>query len=530
MKRYIFCGLALLAMGCNKGFLNVNNNPNQPSSGAPSLIFTNAVSFTATIINGNGGSGFGDFFNLNYPMSYDALSSNYQVAYNITRNNYTSTDFAGVWTDIYHNLNDYLQVEEGAEAGGEPFLVAGSKVMEALDYQMLVDAYGDVPYSQALQLPGGVTNPAYDRAQDIYNGCLGKLDTAIAIFESDSVTGPGMYNPGSADILFGGTATSWVQLANTLKLRILLHEINVSSQATTIQAEAAKIAADPNGCLGSGQTAYVNPGYATDAAAHLNPLWSTMGYTITGALANADQSANSYFIAKLGGYNDPRTGFFYLCALSTGLPSGNPFGIPTNASATYVGSGPQVDANSGSTIFPYNVSTSQTSWGILKSATQPAILVSSWESLFLQAEAIERGLLPGGDAAAKTAYEAAITDNFNYLNVYTDGTTTGAPSDYASTYYGQAITNVGWTASTDKIQAIITQKYISLCFTNVEEAWTDYRRTGYPSDLPLSTDPAAIYPRVLRFVYPQSEYDSNDANVEKEGTVSPVAPTIFWMP
>lgn len=527
--KYTFCGLVLFALACNKNFLNVNNNPNAPSSGAPSLIFTNAVTFTATIINGNGGSGYGDFFNLNYPMSYEALSSNYQVAYNITRNNYTSTDFAGVWTDIYHNLNDYLQVEQGASVGGEPFLVASAKVMEALDYQMLVDAYNDVPFSQALQLPGGVTNPAYDAAQGVYNACLGELDTAITILESDSVTGPGMYNPGSADPMFGGASTSWVQLANTIKLRILLHEVNVSSQSATIQAEAAKIASDANGCLGAGQTAFVNPGYATDASSHLNPLWSTMGYTITGALANADQSANSYFIAKLGAYNDPRVGFFYLCNPSTGLPVGNPFGIPTNASSTYVGSGAQTDAN-GNTIYPYNIATSQSLWGILQSPTQPSILVSSWESLFLQAEAAERGLLPGGDAAARSDYEAAITDDFTYLNVYTDGNNSGNPSSFASAYFGQPLVNVGWTSSPDKIQAIITQKYISLCFTNVEEAWTDYRRTGYPGDLPLSTDPAALYPRVLRFIYPQSEYDSNKDNVDKEGTVSPVSPKIFWMP
>ncbi|TDW95721.1 SusD/RagB family nutrient-binding outer membrane lipoprotein [Dinghuibacter silviterrae] len=526
--RYLFFGLVFVVCGCSKGFLNVNSNPNAPSSGAPSLIFTNAEAFTATIINGNGGSGFGDFFNLNYPMSYEALSSNYQVAYNITRNNYTSTDFAGVWTDIYHNLNDYLQVGEGAS--GEPFLAAGAKVMEALDYQMLVDGYGDIPYSQALQLPQGVTNPSYDNAQAVYNACLGKLDSAIAIFESDSVTANGSYNPGNADIIFQGSPASWVQLANTLKLRLLLHEVTVSSQASTIQAEAAKIAADPNGCLGAGQTAFVNPGYAKDAASHLNPLWSTMGYSITGALANADQSANSYFMAKLASYNDPRVGFFYLCDPSTGQPSGNPFGIPTNASATYVGSGPQVNASTNSIVYPYNVSTSLATWGILQGATQKSILVSSWESLFLQAEAIERGLLPGGDAAAEAAYQSAITDHFTYLSVYTNGTVSAAPSTFAAAYYGQALANVGWTSSPDKIQAIITQKYISLCFTNAEEAWTDFRRTGFPGDLPLSTDPAALYPRVLRFIYPQSEYDSNKDNVEKEGTVSPVSPKIFWMP
>ena len=242
-----------------------------------------------------------------------------------------------------------------------------------------------------------------------------------------------------------------------------------------------------------------------------------MGYTITGALANPDQSPNTYFIDKLGAYGDPRVCFIYCCSPFTGQPSGNPFGIPTNSGATYVGSGPAAAP-------PYNVSPTVSTWGILQGPTQPSILVSGWESLFLQAEAVYRGLLPGGDLVAEADYEAAITDDFLYLQVYTDGSTTGDPADFARAYYAQNIPDVGWAASPDKLRAIITQKYISLCFTNVEEAWTDYRRTGFPADLPLSTDPGALYPRVLRLIYPQSEYDANAASVAKEGAVTPVSP------
>jgi len=505
----VYMALALLASGCGKGFLDVNDNPNAPVNGAPALLFTNALASTAAIVNGD------DFFTLNYPLCYEALNSDYQVAYTITRNGYTSSDFTCVWTDIYHNLNDYLQVEKG----GAPFLAAASKVMEALDYQMLVDGYNDIPYAQALQLGSGITHPGYDRGQAVYDACIAKLDTAIGLLESDSVQAGGAYNPGSADILFGGAPNAWAQLANTIKLRMLLHEAAVAPSA--VRTEAARIAADPNGCLS--RTAFINPGYATDASQHLSPLWSTMGYTITGALANPDQSPNTYFIDKLGAYGDPRVGFFYCCSPFTGQPSGNPFGIPTNTGATYVGSGPTATP-------PYNVPAPVSTWGILQGPAQASILVAAWESLFLQAEAVYRGLLPGGDAVAEADYEAAITEDFVYLQVYTDGNTTGDPAGFARAYFTQNIPDVGWAASPDKFRAIITQKYISLCFTNVEEAWTDYRRTGFPADLPLSTDPGALYPRVLRFVYPQSEYETNAASVAKEGAVTPVSPKIFWMP
>jgi hypothetical protein len=502
-----------IVFGCGKGYLNVNNNPNAPTSGASALIFTNAEVQTAAMINN-------DFFELNYYMDYTSLE---YLLLNIARNNITSSDFSGFWGDAYHNLQDYRTIELGT---GAPFLTAAAKTMEALDFQMLVDAYNDIPYTQALQLPTGVTNPAYDPGQTVYNGCLAKLDSAVAIFESDSVTAAGAYNPGTADVMFQGSATAWIRFANTLRLRLILHEINVTSQAATIQAEAAKIAADPNGLIGAGQTAFVNPGYSTDLQGHLNPLWTSIGYNISGTVINNEQRANTYVMGKLAGYNDPRTPYFYV-SNAQGQVEGNPTGDPNNANTTYVGSGIGPDPNTPNPP-PFGIS-GPSVYGILQSPTMPAIILSSWESLFLQAEAIDRGLLPGGDAAAMNAYQQAITENFKYLNVYTDGHTSGDATTFATNYYSQNIPDVGWAASPDKIQAIITQKYISLCYTNVEEAWTDFRRTGFPADLAVSDDPAVLYPHILRFIYPQSEYDANAANVAKEGNVTPVAPPIFWM-
>jgi hypothetical protein len=518
IKLLIFIFGAAITGGCGKKYLDVNTNPNAPASGASVLIFTNAETQTANTINGD------DLFNADYFMDYKSLV---YLLYNISRNNYTSNDFTAFWSDCYHNLQDYVTIEAAAKAGGQPFLVAASKTMEALNFQMLADAYGNIPYSQALKLPQGVTNPAYDPGQTVYNGCIAQLDSAIAIFESDSVTAPGAYNPTNGDVLFQGNAVSWIQLANTLKLRMLLHEINVGAQSAAIQAEAAKIAADPNGCLGAGQTAFINPGYSTDQAGHLSPLWGKRGYNINGGVINNEQRANTYFINKLASLHDPRTAFFY-CSTADGKVEGNPTGQPNNANATYIGSG--VGPSPTSPLPPPYGIAGPALYGILQSPTQPAILMASWESLFLQAEAAHRGLLPGGDAAAKAFYQQAISDNFKYLNVYTNGLTSGDPLAFATTYYSQAVVDAGWDASPDKLEAIITQKYISLCLTDVEEAWTDFRRTGFPADLAISNDPAVLYPRVLRLIYPQSEYNANADNVQKEGDVTLVTPKIFWMP
>src|ERR1700759_317055 len=111
----VFLLTLLVASGCGKKYLDVNNNPNAPTSGASVLIFTNAETQTAATING------GDFFNVDYFMDYKSLI---YLFYNISRNNYTSNDFTGVWTDCYHNLQDYATIGSSAKASGAPFLVA----------------------------------------------------------------------------------------------------------------------------------------------------------------------------------------------------------------------------------------------------------------------------------------------------------------------------------------------------------------------------------------------------------------------
>ena len=511
----------VLITSCQKHFLDVNTNPNNPTSADPALVFTNALSQTASIVT----SDYGGLF---FPENYVSLSTEYQVAFNITRNNYTSSDFTNGWYDNYHNLEDYDFIEQTAQAEGKNFLVAAAKTMKALGFQMLVDTYNDVPYTQALQLSNNISTPSYDKGQAIYGALILKLDSAISIFENSASLSS--YNPGSADVMFGGNATLWAQFANTLKLRLLLHEINVSSQSSFIQSEAAKIAADPVGCLGAGTSASVNPGYTNDASSHLSPLWANFGYNINGGYANSDESANSYFISKLSSFNDTRLGYFY-GTNGSGQIQGNPFGIPSNAVASFLG-GTVNKSNSNNLPYAYSGSSYPSTWGILQNYSQSAIILSSWESLFLQAEATLRGLLPGGSAAAGALYNQAITDNFTYLNVFTDGNTyDGNPADWAAAYYSQNIPNVGWAASSSNyLQAIIVQKYISLCLTDVLEAWTDFRRTGYPADLPVSNDPAKVYNYIYRFIYPQGEYNTNATQVNKEGTITPVSPKIFWMP
>ncbi len=508
-----------LVMGCEKNFLDINDNPNAPAQADPALVLTNALTQTDRIVSV-------DYLFLNGTQNYYGSSVRAGTPGPVVTNNFTSSDFASSWLDNYHNLNDYNYIEKNAGSSNKWFLVGVAKIMKALNFQMLVDTYNDVPYTEALDLRN--ITPKYDKGQEVYNASIHQLDSAIAILENTPLVSD--YSPGNADVMFRGNTTMWIKFANTLKLRMLLHEINVSSQQTMITAEMQKIANDPVGLLGPGESAMINPGYSTDAESHLNPLYSNIGYGFTGRASLIGATANSYFISKLDKYNDPRVGYFYTTN-ANGKVEGNPLGNGNNAATSYFG-GPVNLQNSNKLPFGFvpPLGTSiPTKWGVLQSPSQASIILSSWESLFLQAEAVQRGLLPG-DAAK--LYSEAVTDNFIYLNVFTDGKTFDShPENWATAYLSQNIVNVGWQASSaNPLQAILIQKYISLCITGPLESWTDYRRTGYPLDLPFSSSSNRLFDYPYRFIYPQSEYNTNSQNVEAEGKITPVSPKIFWMP
>lgn len=514
----------MLSVGCGKHFLDVNTNPNQPSTADPALVLSAALTSSAKIVAS-------DYVYINGTQNYYGSSSNAATPGPVSTNNLTSSDFAGSWNDNYLVLQNYQFIETEAAATSKWFLVAAAQTMKAFHFGMLVDTYNDVPFSQALQESNGIFTPKYDKGQDVYDSCVKLLDSAVSIFENASLLSA--YNPTTADVMFGGNQNEWAQFANTVKMRLLLHMINVSSQQSLIQSEMQLIAADPNGCLGAGESALVNPGYSTASSANMSPLYSTVGYTINNNYAFIGAVANSYFISKLNSYNDPRIGYFYN-ANAAGQVTGAAIGIGGNPTASYFGGDVnlQLVHSNGTLTYPFNFPYQTglpSQWGLMQSPSQPAILISSWESEFLQAEAVQRGLLPG---SAQALYEQAITDNFAWLNVFTDGNTANLSTGYWSTaYLAQNIANVSWAASSaDPLGAILTQKYISECFTDPLESWTDYRRLGYPKDLPYTNNPARIYAYPFRFIYPQVEYSTNAANVNAEGTITPVSPKIFWMP
>ncbi|QJD96585.1 SusD/RagB family nutrient-binding outer membrane lipoprotein [Mucilaginibacter robiniae] len=478
--------LAIAESSCKKNFLELSTNPNQPSVATPQLILTGALKTSAGIINGTGYTQYGNW------MGYLSWSTSYQPNVALEQYTFTTADY-NVFTPLYANISNYSALTSSTT---EPYFQAIAKIMTVYDYQQLVDNYNNVPYFNAIQATSNLT-PTYDSGSAIYDDLLKQLDASISLIQKASSSA---LNPGTSDVMFQGNMTKWLKFANTLKLRLAIRQSNISSKTSALKTAIA--ATSSIGYIDATFHAAVNPGYlSVDAnGGQQSPFWISYGYTQsgTGQTNNLQYQANSYAVSFYSNDNDPRLTLAYQANASGNIVA-TPFGATSTTPAGQTGSkfGP----------------------GLLKSPTMDAIIMNSSEALFLQAEAVNAGYI-SGDAA--TLYKAGITASFTEFGV------TNA-SAAAATYYAQSAIAYPTTGAAAQEKAIIVQKWAALNGYGFLEAYNEYRRTGYPDNIPLSVYPGANAPnQVTRILYPAIEYQTNAANVAAQGNIDRFTSKIFW--
>jgi len=506
----------VFASGCKK-YLDVNNNPNQPTVVTPNVVLSAGLTGSAVAvgIDFNAVNRYMGFWSRSGNYVADAVNEQYQF-----NNSMTDADFA----EEYTVLNRYHYIETAGTINGLPFYVGVAKTMEALHFSRLVDIYGNVPYSQAFN-PVKYEKPKYDDAATIYGELITKLDSAVTVFQAaatyyKSAPKTQITTDDQYDLIFGRGAgvapalrmTEWIQLANTIKLMLLLHEAapGVITDAYRT-AEIAKITANGAGYLPAGLSAAVNPGYSNTSNKQ-NPFYAFFETPTAANVALGEFRANSYAIGFYNMGSDERGNFFYGAPYTNGLPQGNYDGDPnslTNTVTSQIG-GDGDQAAYGATL---------ANAGTLKSSAQDQLIISDFESLFIQAEAAQRGWITG---SAATFYKEAVEQSFRYLNAGLYGT--GDPKDDADDYLAgngnlTSPTNtdyVVFAGAKDPLGVIMTQKWASLNSINPISVWTDYRRTGYPVSSILSISHSTTHVKnaiPTRYLYPQSELNTNSANV-----------------
>jgi hypothetical protein len=496
----ISAAIALIVFAsCKKSWLDVNTNPNQLPSSSPEFVFTSGVARTAAFLDPNE---LGAYWSAQWTQSNTYIISPSQFQYQFNNTNF---NFFDTWYDI---LEDFQYVINNADANKQPFYKGPAKVMKAYIYQQLVDAYGDVPYSEALK---GVSKlaPKFDKQKDIYEDLIKQLDSAIVDIRANAPTA--VQKP--ADIVFAGNQTSWVRFANSLKMRILIRQSRIPGRDTYIIPEINKAAATPEGFLAAGQDVTVNPGYL-QSNGKMNPFYERWGYTATNsaqALARYPR-LTTFLFSNLITNNDT----FRLKRIA--WPKGGESAGNAQIVANYVG-------------VPYGVSsgylaqnTSYLGPSVITKGefSRAMVLMTAAESFFLLAEAKERYAaavtLPN---TSQMYYEQGVIESFRL---------TGATAAYGASAATTLLTSgkdlADWTASPDKLKAIWMQKYIALVNFGGFEAWAEYRRTNFPT-IPMSASaaPGATFP--VRLFYPSTEKGSNP-NVPVQAATTVFTDRLFW--
>jgi|NGEPerStandDraft_6_1074524.scaffolds.fasta_scaffold00592_10 hypothetical protein len=503
MKKLIILLTVLLVLGsaCKKDFLNIDEtNPNSASAVPANLVLPAALNSVAVLVATPGNYSFVYLWHGAWSISNAYVQPSALTSYNIL-----NSDYQVIWDNSYLALQNLDYVVKSSSASSQKNFRAIGLIMEVYLFHNLVDCYGNIPYKEALK--GGdatqILKPAYDAQQGIYEDLAIKIDTAINLIQSASADAAAV---GSADIIYQGDMGKWARFANTLKLRMLMNQADMTGRHDYIVGALATTTSV--GFLGAGEGAMLNPGYL-QTTYKMNPFWEEF-YKQDGSL-QAD--ALGYYVANqdacdfLTANNDPRKLRLFQPYTGTSI-QGNHFG------ALVLNTVPN---------------TSKLGFGLLQGYNQSTPILTDIESLFLQSEAAMRGYITDDP---KALFESAVTQSILYLGQKASQD----PSSYvpltaanATTYLGQVKPLVNYDATPNKLQVIITQKWLAMIGMNPMTLWTDYRRTGFPDFLHFTADPARLSDTPpVRLLYPQTEITTNNENVLAQGTISLTTTKIFW--
>ncbi|HEU0078737.1 MAG TPA: SusD/RagB family nutrient-binding outer membrane lipoprotein [Longimicrobiaceae bacterium] len=449
--------LALLAGACDEGLTDLNKNPNAPEAVTPQLLFPQGTVAAVTLFRGS-----------DFDMTFTSL-----WAQHIAKIQYTEEDRYAIRVDAINGwfrnaysgpLQDFRATIDQAEVLKQPALTGPPLVMKSWTFGAMTDTWGDIPYSEANRGtdPEIIITPKYDAQKDIYAGILSDLTKANQVLTGVTTVYAG------ADPIYAGNAGRWQKFANSLRMRYAMR----MSKADPAAARTAFIAANSAGPMSSvADDAKLT--WTGDVRANENPIFNNNR-------TRDDHRVSETTVNTLKGLNDPRLAVYAQKAVDTGDYAGVPNGL-TSSVATGLG---LTKTSKIGTFF--------------SSMTSPSYLMNYSEVLFLRAEAVEKGWIPG---SAATFYNDGIRAAMQ---------TVGVPTAAIDAYLAQpAVQYKGGAAG---LTQIYLQKWISL-FGQGVEAWAEYRRTGQPP-LALAKSPVAGVTSIpRRLTYPTTEFTFNEANV-----------------
>lgn len=371
----------------------------------------------------------------------------------------------GVWNTSYKWLKQVNDLRTFAKKEQNNNYLAISMVLNAWIYSNLTDAFGDVPFSEAVKIDQGIITPKYDSQKEIYVQLLNDLKTANSLFDTTkTLTETDLFYNANNNVT---GIVNWKKFCNSLSLRLLTRilkrngEVNVHERIQEIISNPATYPIFQNNTDSALLT-------ISGISPYLPPIARPQDFT-------AYRAAGEFFVNAMKNNNDPRMSMFFTQAKD----------LATNANIGYKG------APSGYALgSSFNYQPSNFNQNLAKAPLKDLIMTYS-EVQFILAELSFKGIITGN---TQTYYENGVKSIIEQW-----GAT--VPANYFTN------ANVAYNGTFERI---MLQKYISLFFVDHQQ-WYEYRRTGFPV-LPNNGGLQNNGQMPVRFMYPTQTKVMNTAN------------------
>lgn len=471
MKKLFLIALLPLftIVACRKDLTSLNVDPKNPQSAPSSAFFTSGQKamtdlLTSTNVNDN-------IFRLIVQYWTETTYTD-ESNYDIVTRQIPRQIWNGLYRDVIRDFREAKKLipEQVANAGVQQNQLAITEIMEVMAWYYLVTTFGDIPYSEALEI--NTLQPKYDNQKTIYLDLLSRLNAAIA----DLDEGSGSF--GSADLIYGGDVEMWQKFANSFKVKMgmtIADDDNTLARTTVESAVAAGVfTSNADNASFTYQTSPPNT----------NPIWVDLVQS-----GRKDFVVTNTIVNKMEALNDPRLDDYFSF---------------DNTGSDYSGGIPGAGNNFATFSKPADA---------IQAPEFPALLLSYDEVEFFLAEAAQRGYNVGGTAIQH--YNNAVTASI----LYWGGTTTEATAYLLqpSVMYDP----VNWKAR------IGEQKWLAL-YNRGWDAWIEWRRLDAPA---IAAPPTAVSATPLRYTYPIPEQNLNTANYNAAASAvggDAVTTKLFW--
>jgi hypothetical protein len=473
MKRIflVFVPLLFLASACTEDLASLNVETKKPAAIPAPTLFSNAVkSLAGNLATASVNTNVFRFTTSQWAMAVYQDEAQYDFATRAIPNSW--------WNAMYRDVLADLR-ESARLISADPTLLPKEKanklaildIMEVYTFGILVNSFGNIPYTQALD--AAQLFPAYDDAKTVSASLLTRLNASIAKLDP-SASG----FTASEDVVYKGNVSKWAKFANTLRFKLGMVLADVDGAAAKAAAEASDAGAI-SAAADNGLFTYLT------ASPNQNPIHVDI---VLGG--RQDYIAAKDLMDKLLGWNDPRVGA-YFSTNNGGKYAGGIVG-KVNTYVDFSRAGSKVTA-----------------------ADAPYVLADYVETEFLRAEAKERGFTVAG--SAESHYNNAITASILYW---------GGTAAQAAAYLAQP--EVAYTtAEGDWKQKIGTQKWIAL-YNRPYETWTEVRRFDQPK-ITAPVNAKSGFP--TRLTYPNTEQTLNGKNYTAAASAiggDVVTTKLFW--